>query len=556
MPPTGKQFVSDDATTTESSAKSRRRSLIVPIVLGASVVSAVVWAAHNPPLDARRSVPKSAPENATVVRVDRYFESRWQQHNLQPAPPADDLQVLRRLALALHGTIPSLEEIRAFQADNQPERLRRWTDRLLADRRFADYFAERLARSYVGTEQGPFIVFRRGRFVEWLSDELADGTPYDEIVREVVSAKGLWTGEPATNFVTSATMEGDIDEYTLTGRASRAFLGQRIDCAQCHDDFFSDWTQKQFRGLAAFFGQARVTIVGLQDKPKQEFTIEGPETKTAMTIAPTVPFHAEWLPDTGTRRERLAAWITHPENRRFERATVNRVWALLFGRPWYPGRAVDDLPDPPSPDEPDLLDVLGADFREHDYDLRHLIRTITASAPFRLASASDQAVQTREQLEAEWALFPLTRLRPEQVIGSMLQAASIKTIDRNSNLLVRTIRFFRERDFVNEYGDLGTDELEEQAGTIPQALLRMNGKLSRELIEPNVLSASGRIAGLAGSDLTRIQVCYLVCLTRLPTPAESAWFQKQFAESKEKRTKLVEDLVWSLFNSPEFSWNH
>src|SRR5206468_647390 len=113
--------------------------------------------------------------------------------------------------------------------------------RMLDDQRFAYYFAERLARSYVGTEAGQFLIFRRDRFVEWLSDELRKNTPYDDVVRSMISAQGLWTGEPATNFVTAGINEGNIDENKLAGKTVRAFLGQRIDCAQCHDHPFDNW---------------------------------------------------------------------------------------------------------------------------------------------------------------------------------------------------------------------------------------------------------------------------------------------------------------------------
>jgi hypothetical protein len=151
----------------------------------------------------------------------------------------------------------------------------------------------------------------------------------------------------------------------------------------------------------------------------------------------------------------------------------------------------------------------------------------------------------------------MTRLRPEQVIGSMLQAASLQTIDRNSHLFTRTVRFFRENDFLKEYGDLGEDELDERAGTIPQALLRMYGKLSHEIIATSPLNATGRIAALAPNDAARLDTLYLVCLTRRPTAEEAAELLPQFeAASEGSRPQALEDLCWALFNSGEFSWNH
>jgi hypothetical protein len=511
-----------------------------------------------------------------VARLDAKFAAMWRQAGVVPAKPAPELQVLRRLSLALHGTVPSLEEVRRFEADDRPDRLDHAVRAMLADRRFADYFAERLARSFVGTEQGQFIVFRRDRFVNWLSEQLQQNTPYDQIVRELIADTGLWTGSPATNFITAAVNDGDIDENKLAGKTVRAFLGQRIDCAQCHDHPFEHWKQGEFEGLAAFYGQAKVSIVGVEDKTKKdgipvEYEVEDRHTLENRQVAPTVPFHSEWLPQDGARRERLAAWVTHSENRRFERAIANRVWGLLFGRPYSEkafNRPVDDLPDPPE-GEFDVLDLLGADFRAHGYDLRHLIQLIASSQAYRLDSAYEfpeeptgsfgEQLAELGRLEGQWAVFPLTRLRPEQVIGAILQSGSIQTIDQNSHLFFRAIKFFQSNQFVEQYGDLGEAELQDRGGTIPQRLLMLNGELAGKAAEANPINAVGRIAAMASTDEKCVETLYLVLLSRRPTPAELEHFTTLLADAKEtdkRRTRVVEDIAWTLFNSTEFSWNH
>ncbi|RPI84770.1 MAG: DUF1553 domain-containing protein, partial [Planctomycetaceae bacterium] len=326
--------------------------------------------------------------------------------------------------------------------------------------------------------------------------------------------------------------------------------------------------QHEFEGLAAFYGQARQTIMGLEDKTEidgkaVEFEVEDRKTREQRVVAAAVPFHPEWMPAAGTRREQLAAWITHPENRRFERAIANRVWALLFGRAYI--EPVDDLRDPP--ETPDLLDVLGRDFREHGCDLSRLIQVIAGSIPYRVSSEWDERHSTAtaedpaaelQRAEREWATYPLIRLRPEQVIGSILQSSSIQTIDQNSQLLFRTLKLIRETDFVREYGDLGENELHDRGGTIPQRLLMMNGKLAAEAIAPTLINASARITALAKSDEQRIEAAYLVCLTRRPTTEEQVWFSGQFSTAKTnpQRQQVMEDLLWSLINSTEFCWNH
>ncbi len=180
------------------------------------------------------------PEIRTVLdQVDGEFETAWRDKGLTSASRTDELMVARRLSLGLTGTIPSLEEIRVLQSLPEGQRIEWWISRLLEDRRYADYVAERLARSYVGTDNGPFIVYRRRRFVTWLSDQLLANKPYDQLVRELISDKGIWTNSPSVNFLTVTLDEdnkGKPDAIRLAGRTTRAFLGMRIDCLQCHDD--------------------------------------------------------------------------------------------------------------------------------------------------------------------------------------------------------------------------------------------------------------------------------------------------------------------------------
>src|SRR5262249_1783437 len=160
---------------------------------------------------------------------------------------------------------------------------------------------------------------------------------------------------------------------------------------------------------------------------------------------------------------------------RFERAIANRVWALLFGRALHD--PVDDLPDP-TDDPHDVLNLLGADFRQHGCDLRRLIQVIAASKPFRADSerVPNPSVETShgeelaliQRAEASWAFFPLIRLRPEQVIGSIRQSTSIQTADQDSHWMLRPLRLIQSGEFVRDYGDLGENELHDRGGTIPQ----------------------------------------------------------------------------------------
>lgn len=534
--------------------------IVLPLCVVAGVAVTVAGSARTRLLQPPEARTTPVTDDLQIVqRIDRVFERQWSDAGVEPAATADELAILRRLSQVLHGTVPSLEEIRAFEADSQPHRLDRWIDQMLADRRFADYFAQRLARVYVGADDGQFVVFRRDRFWAWLGKQLQDNRPYDEVVREMIADRGLWTGVPQVNFVTAAVNDGNVDVNKLAGRTVRAFLGQRIDCAQCHNHPFADWKQSQFEGLAACFGQVNVSPVGVEDNRTQPYAVQDRQTLQDREVAVGVPFGPEWLPAEGTARSRLAHWVTHPENRRFERAIANRTWGLMFGKAWI--EPVDDLPNPSgsgrNPD--DVLDLLGQDFREHDCSLKRLIKTIASTRVFRLSSAHPrfESADGGEAVVEAWAAFPLTRLRPEQVIGSMLQASSIKTIDQNSHWVRRAFRFFQQLDFVREYGDLGENELEDHSGTIPQALLRMNGDFARERSESGAFTAPGRIMALAATEDSCLELCYLVCLTRRPTEEERQQFLPQFVgQEGDLRKDIVEDIFWTLYNSAEFNWGH
>ncbi|MDP7010751.1 MAG: DUF1549 domain-containing protein, partial [Verrucomicrobiota bacterium] len=203
-------------------------------------------------------------EFRTIVDlVDAEFAAHWEKEGLDPAPSADELTRIRRLSLGLTGTIPSLQEIRAFEgarvfhARNQPppnDHIQWWLSHLFEDRRTSDYLAERFARAYVGVENGPFLVYRRRRFVSWLSDQFHGNRPYDKVVRSLITAEGLWTSNPEVNFFTVTVDENNNtnkpDEVKLAVRMTRAFLGVRLDCVQCHDDRLNDrWLQKDFHQL-------------------------------------------------------------------------------------------------------------------------------------------------------------------------------------------------------------------------------------------------------------------------------------------------------------------
>ena len=525
------------------------------LVLGASLFREVESDQEHP----RKTVSQRqrGEIESLAAEIDEAFESEWKKAKIAPAPPADNLTVIRRLSLALVGATPSLEEIRWIEQLPEDRQVEQYLDSLFADRRYSDYLAERLVRPLVGVEEGPFLVYRRRRFVSWMSDQLFENRRYDAIIRECLASDGIWTAHPATNFVT-VSLQQDMDNLPdvdkLAGRICRAVLGMRLDCAQCHDHPFASWGQDDFQGLAAFYGRTKLELTGLAETSEpHKFEIHA--TGETKALEPAVPYAQELLPQKGPVRQRLAHWVTHEKNEAFGRATVNRIWALMTGRALV--EPVDDIPH--EGPYPPALSILAEDFAKHGHDLQRLIRAIATTHAYRLDNTSleDQPPLTPRHT-AEWAAFPISRLRPEQVVGSVLQSASLTTIDHESHILIRIARATGESEFVKRYGDPGVDELDAVAGTVTQRLLMLNGSLVADKTEVNLIkNAATRIASFAPSDDKAVEVTYLATLTRRPSPEEKGHFVAQLkGTTGDIRSSIVSDMYWALINSTEFSWNH
>jgi len=179
---------------------------------------------------------------------------------------------------------------------------------------------------------------------------------------------------------------------------------------------------------------------------------------------------------------------------------------------------------------------------------------------FQLDSRSDPADpahQITPEHEALWAVFPITRLRPEQVVGAISQASRLETISSQSHILVKLKRLADQQGFLQRYGDAGEEELEPHGGTIPQRLLMMNGEIVRDNTRENLLAnAATQIAVLASKPQRAVETAFLCVLTRRPTPEELEHFSARLRQGDGNMAARMEDLYWALFNCSEFSWNH
>jgi Protein of unknown function (DUF1549)/Protein of unknown function (DUF1553) len=449
---------------------------------------------------ANTSAPtKTPPVQAPDIKespLDQAFENAWKTASLAPSAPIDDATFLRRVSLDLVGRVPTSTELRSFLADTTTDKKPKAVDRLLASPEHAKY----LARLWDQILMGPYTKgtnVDRAAFERWLELEFTAKTPWDQVVRGIVAAKGKnslggkrgpesFEGglerakeerdqgvNGATNFVLRhAQTPGD-----LAGDVSRDFLGVQIQCAQCHDHKTEAWKQTDFRSFAAALLSVKperldkekgsIPIFDLEDSkngpPKR--LLRNADTK-ALAEAPPRALDGTDLPRDKSR-EALAAWMTSADNKWFARAIVNRVWSQMFGSGFVD--PPDDFREKNPAVVPEALDRLAADFLASHDDLDALYREITSSIAYARSTApgsSRDALFSHGELEG---------MSTDQLFDSVFTATSLDDTlakAKKVNPDVLKIRLRRRMGFV--FDDDSEANSGGYEGTIQQALFLMN----------------------------------------------------------------------------------
>ncbi|APW59163.1 hypothetical protein BSF38_00577 [Paludisphaera borealis] len=512
------------------------------------------------PKPAAAKTKATASSELTAV-IDKTFEDAWAKANVRPAPSADDAEFVRRVYLDLVGKIPRVYETLAFLDDPAPtaEKRAKLVEMLLESPAYLSRATETY-RAMLLPEAETDAQVRNvlPTFEAWLRKKVVDNAGYDKIVREVLTVSLGGRGRRAGNALDPRASPSPLAFYiakdakpeNLAASASRLFLGVRMECAQCHNHPFSHWKREEFWGLAVFFGG--VTRQGgnqafgqiRENESPREMVIPG----TTRVARAALPGEAETKWRRGASgREVLADWITAPDNPYFARAAVNRVWARFFGVGLV--EPVDDLRDENPSAHPELHDRLAREFREHGYDLKYLIRAITASKPYGLTSAVGRSELAPPQL---FAAMPLRSLSPDQLFDSLSQATGLGTTGQDmigGDARSRFSELFANRDEKSTEGQV----------SILQALSLMNGPLITSATSPETGNTLAAVVDSPFLDTAgKIESLYLSALSRRPRADESAAMTAfvQQGKSESDRAKALGDVFWALLNSPEFRFNH
>jgi hypothetical protein len=284
----------------------------------------------------------------------------------------DDRLFIRRVTLDLIGLLPEPGRVDAFLADADPHKRAKLVDELLSDRRnyaehWISFWNDALRNAYRGTG---FIDGGRAQITGWLYGALHQNLPYDQFVRQLLSA-----APGAEGFTKGIVWRGVVNasqrpEMQAAQNFSQVFMGINMKCASCHDSFTSDWKLADSHALASVFADQPLELHRC-DKPTGQISAVGFYYPQLGAIDPAAP--------KAERMRQLAAIVTQPQNGRITRTVVNRLWAALMGRGLV--EPVDDMDAEPW--SQDVLDWLAWDLAEHGYDLKRTIRLICTSRAYQ-----------------------------------------------------------------------------------------------------------------------------------------------------------------------------
>lgn len=539
----------------------------------------------------------AADSDASIIKkIDEYIRASWENNDVKPSDRSEDGEFARRVALDVVGHIPDINELTEYLEDPSPDRRRKFVDQLLDQ--------DGYIRNWT-TIWGNLLVGRANRragnrepLEKWLRTAFYKNLPYDKFVEQLMTAEGDADENGAVVFLASHLNEMQVPATSIT---AKLFLGRQVQCTQCHNHPFNDWQQSQFWGMNAFFkgtqrkgGRGRDSVE-LSDEMVTGIVNFEKRNGVLQSALPTYFDGTIVESFDKTPRKQLATFMLDPKRPYLAEAIINRMWGHFFGYGFT--KPIDDMGPHNMPSHPELLAYLTKEFQDAGYDLKRLIRWIAGSEAYQLSSRTHDNNKSDDPAAGEVPLFShmyLKQFRAEQLYDSLLIATTADKAGRNSEQAEAQRRQWAQQ-FVQTFG---TDENDEQTtfnGTIPQALVLMNGQLvqnalsgaeggflRRVLEAPNgiptdktskasptkgkptpksIATSTGSKTATAsaqkGAIPRKIEALYLVALARRPTEDEMKSLNAAFQKGGYSDPIVgLQDVFWALLNSNEFIINH
>ncbi len=513
-------------------------------------------------------------------RIDQVLAAGQADFTRRAAGPASDAEFLRRLSLDLTGTLPTTTQARDFLKDRSANKRQALIDRLLAGPEHARHLATVL--DVMLMERRPDKHVPHAAWLEYLRTAVAANRPWDELVREILSANGADAKQrPAAKFY----LDRDAEPNLLTRDISRLFLGTNLQCCQCHDHpRIDDYKQLHYYGLFAFVSRSSVVV-----DPKRKLAVLSEKADGAVTFQsvfdpakvtkstgprlpekpplkePAVEKGKEYVvaPAPGvpavprySRRALLGPELARADNESFKRNIANRLWALMMGRGLVHPLDLDHSANPPS--HPELLTMLADDIAARKFDMRGFLRELALSQTYQRSSVPPPSV--KEAAPTSYTVALLKPLTPEQLAWSFMQATGLTDAERQALGKNATEATLYARlagnvtPFVRTFGG-SAGKAEEFDARLEQALFLANGPTVRGWLSPRPGNLIDRLARLTNTDAVAEEL-YLSVFTRWPGVEERKEVAVFLASHPQDRTAALQDMAWALLASAEFRFNH
>jgi hypothetical protein len=553
-------------------------------VVGPGEGAVVAWYASQIAI-ARITVPYPAIAPAAGAEVDtrkprnfidEQINTQLTRLNLPASPACSDAAFVRRAYVDTIGRLPAADEVRKFLAETAPNRRDALIDDLLARPEFADYWTYKwsdvLMISSVSLRPEALK-----SYYQWVRKHVAAGTPWDQLVREILVATGESLENGATNFYALSQSPEDMTENVC-----QAFLGLSIGCAKCHNHPLEKWTNDQYYAMANMFARVKAKGWGGQartgDGARTVYVSDSGDLIQPRTGKPQPPAPLDGAAlapdDPADRRQSLAKWLTAPENPLFARAITNRVWASYFGVGLV--EKVDDV-RASNPASNEALLKAAADYLvTQKFNLRALMKTILQSNAYQRSSRPLEANRDEHRF--------YSRYYPRRMMAEVLHDAIVQVTEVPTKFEFLSVPGgSREK---TDFYPVGTRAVQLYDSAVESYFLQAFGRNPRRIVcecersdEPTVaqvlhisngstlnekLKAPGsrartllRLRGQGMSDAALVDETYLACLARYPTAAERSGLLAILpAPGTADEEDTVEDLFWALMSSREFLFNH
>jgi hypothetical protein len=513
-------------------------------------------------------------DDAVIIsEIDRLIAAGWSDNNVVAAEVADDHEWVRRCYLTLAGHIPTVLETTTFVDQASPRKREELVDSLLNDPRYAENLSVTWMNLLIGRSNARNV--DADALYSFLQRQFLKNRPWMETVGDLIAAEGRSDQNGATNFLLAHLNNQATPATAVT---ARLFLGQQVQCTQCHDHpFTKERQQDEFWSLNAFFKQAerrpldvtdsagnKSNVWTLADSGSPGMTFYETRRGQQKATLPEFDGHSMSADDSRSRRAELVRLLAADSRQMVAQAMINRTWAQVLGYGFT--NPIDDLGSHNPVSHPELLEFLTRSFVDSNYDVQRLMRWLTLSQTFQLSSyENNQSVSIDAPHDGGIPLFSRAYPRPmapEQVYDSIriaIRSAADQPIDSSIGSVHR-------REWVGQFvQSYGTDENDEQLafeGNIVQAMLMMNGEdlqtaisLAAEEVVRSVQKGPDAVTKL----LDRIA---MATLNREPSDQEEEVFSSRYktlsrTQSADQAIRTAtEDMLWAYLNSSEFTAVH